>query len=130
MEDYTAVDAASVLCSAFDGDQDAVAGVFDKVVDQGGIDAAYNVAWRLAAAMVGDGLARGPWQLEFPEIDGANYDARWVARFISAYVNEDAPMGAALFGAAVEDGMLPECLMMLAGSTAATIRHRVTLPDL
>ncbi|MBT8227025.1 MAG: hypothetical protein HKP61_01400 [Dactylosporangium sp.] len=124
VEDYASADAASILCSALDGDGNAVTGVFDKVVDRGGVDAAYNVAWRLAAAMVGDGLERGPWRLDFPNIDGAGYDARWVARFISAYVNEDEPTGVALFGVAIEDGMLPECLLMLAGSTAATLRHR------
>ena len=124
VEDHTGDDAAAVLSSAFDGDGDAVAGAFDKAVDRGGVDAAYDVAWRLAGAMVGDGLERGPWRLEFPDIDNAHYDARWVARFISAYVNEDEPTGVALFSAALADGMLSECLLMLAGSTAATLRRR------
>lgn len=122
--DYSDDDAASVLRSALDGDGDAVAGAFDKVVGRGGVDAAYDVAWRLAGALVGNGLARGPWRLEFPGIEQAAYDARWVARFISAYANEDEPTGVALFSAAIADGKLPECLLMLAGSTAATLRRR------
>ncbi len=124
VEDHSGDDAASVLRSALDGDGDGVVGAFDKAVDRGGADAAYDVAWRLAGTLVGDGLARGPWRLEFPGIEDARYDARWVARFVSAYVNEDEPTGVALFSAAIADGKLPECLLMLAGSTAATLRRR------
>ena len=62
--------------------------------------------------------------MDYPDIDEAGYDTRWVARFVSAYVNHDEPTGEALFGAAIADGRLPECLMTLAGSTAATLRHR------
>ena len=62
--------------------------------------------------------------LEYPEIERARYDARWVARFVSAYVNADAPTGEALFGAAIADGQLAECLTTLAGSTVATLRNR------
>jgi hypothetical protein len=124
VEDHTGYDAASVLTSALAGDGDAVVGAFDKAVDRGGVDAAYCVAWRLAGALVGERLERGPWRLDFPDIDKAEYDARWVARFISAYVNEDESTGLALFGVALADGMLPDCLMMLAGSTAATLRRR------
>lgn len=127
VKDHSSDDAASVLRSAFDGDGDGVVGAFDKAVDRGGVDAAYDVAWRLAATLVGDGLARGPWRLEFPDIDHAEYDARWVARFVSAYANEDEPTGVALFSAAIADGKLPECLLMLAGSTAATLRRRDVL---
>lgn len=127
VEDHSGDDAALVIRSAFAGDGVAVAGAFDKVVDRGGMDAAYDVAWRLAGALVGDGLARGPWRLEFPDIDQAAYDARWVARFISAYANEDESTGFALFSAAIADGRLPECLLMLAGSTAATLRRRDAL---
>lgn len=129
VEDHTGDDAAAVLCSALDGDGAAVTGTFDKLVDRGGVDAAYDVAWQLAEALVGGGLARGPWRLDFPDIDKAQYDARWVARFLSAYVNEDIPAGTALFGAAVADGMLSECLLMLAGSTAATLRRRDALGE-
>jgi hypothetical protein len=116
-------DVAAILRSAVDGDGTAVAVRFEGVVDRGGMAAAYHVAWRLAGTLVGDGLVRGPWRLEFPGIDDAGYDARWVARFVAAYVNEDEPVGAALFGTALADGRLSECLLMLAGSTAAT-RHR------
>ena len=49
---------------------------------------------------------------------------RWVARFVSAYMNGDFPTGEALFGAAIADGQLPDCLLALAGSTVATLRHR------
>jgi hypothetical protein len=127
VEEHAGDDAALVLRSALAGDGDAVTGAFDKVVDRGGVDAAFDVALRLAATMVGDNLARGPWRLDFPDIDQAGYDARWVARFISAYVNEDESTGMALFGAALADGRLPECLLMLAGSTAATLRRRDAL---
>jgi hypothetical protein len=116
-------DAALVLDHALAGDSAAVADTLDAVVKRPG-DTAYQVARCLAGALAGDGLRIGGWQLEFPNIDDAEYDARWVARFVSAYVNEDQPTEEALFGAAVADGKLPECLMTLAGSTAATLRAR------
>jgi hypothetical protein len=117
-------DAAQVIRSALEGDSDAVVGAFDAAVEQRGVAAAYDVAWALAAKMVGDGLARGPWRLDFPDMEDASYDARWVARFVSAYANEDTSTASALFGAALADGRLPECLLMLAGSTVATLRRR------
>jgi hypothetical protein len=122
--DETYQDAAQVLESALAGDQDGVALTFDSVVDRRGMSAAYDVAWRLAGEMVGDNLARGPWRLDFPDIDDANYDKRWVARFVSAYVNEDVPSATALFTVALVDGKLPECLLTLAGSAVATLKHR------
>jgi hypothetical protein len=39
-------------------------------------------------------------------------------------VNGDIFTGEALFGAAIADGQLPDCLLALAGSTVATLRHR------
>jgi hypothetical protein len=117
-------DAAHILRSALAGDSDQVVETFDAVVDRAGLAAAYDVAWCLAATMVGDDLPQGAWTLDFPGIDEAGYDKRWVARFVSAYVNADLSTGAALFGAAVEDGYLPECLLTLAGSAVATLRHR------
>lgn len=112
-----------MLDQALAGDSAAVAGTLDNVLKR---DEAFDVALCLAGAMAGDGLPEGPWSLDFPGIDEAAYDARWVARFVSAYVNHDESTGAALFGAAVADGKLPECLMTLAGSTAATLRRRST----
>lgn len=117
-------DATAVLTSALAGDSDAVVGTFDAVVDRSGVAGAYEVAWCLAATMVGDGVPRGAWTLDFPGIDEAGYDARWVARFVSAYANSDGDTGAALFGAAIADGQLPDCLLTLAGSAVATLRHR------
>lgn len=117
-------DAALVLQSALAGDSDGVVERFDAVVDRSGLTGAYDVAWCLAATMVGDNLPHGTWTLEFPDIDVADYDTRWVARFVSAYVNADASTGAALFGAAMEDGELADCLVTLAGSAVATLRHR------
>ncbi|WP_117215316.1 hypothetical protein [Allorhizocola rhizosphaerae] len=114
-------DAALVLDQALADDVAGVAGTLAEVVKG---DGAYQVALCLAGAMAGDGLREGPWRLEFPGIDEADYDTRWVARFVSAYVNHDDLTGEALFGAAVADGKLPECLMTLAGSTAATLRRR------
>jgi hypothetical protein len=122
--DETYQDAAMVLESALAGDGEGVVDTFDAVVDRRGMSAAYDVAWRLAGEMVGENLARGPWRLEFPDIDDANYDKRWVARFVSAYVNEDIPSGTALFTVALVDGKLPDCLMTLAGSAVATLRRR------
>lgn len=119
-------DAALVLRSALAGDSDAVVETFDAVVDRAGMVAAYDVAWCLAGAMVGDDVPNGAWTLEFPGIDEAGYDARWVARFVSAYVNSDASTAAALFGAAMEDGRLPDCLLTLAGSAVATLRRRAS----
>jgi hypothetical protein len=117
-------DAALVLDHALAGDSAAVAHTLDSVVKRAGGAGAYQMAICLAGAMAGDGLAVGGWSLDFPDIDEAGYDTRWVARFVSAYVNHDEPTGEALFGAAIADGKLPECLMTLAGSTAATLRHR------
>ena len=117
-------DATAVLHSALAGDTDAVVGTFDAVVDRAGVGGAYDVAWCLAATMVGDGIRVGAWTLDFPGIEEAAYDARWVARFVSAYANHDADTGEALFNAAIADGQLPECLLALAGSTVATLRHR------
>jgi hypothetical protein len=116
-------DAAQVLHCALSGDSDAVVGTFDAVVDRSGVVGAYDVAWCLAAAMVGQ-VPVGSWTLDFPGIDDARYDKRWVARFVSAYANADFPTGEALFGAAIADGQLPDCLLALAGSTIATLRHR------
>ncbi|MEV0155367.1 hypothetical protein AB0H57_16710 [Micromonospora sp. NPDC050686] len=119
-------DATAVLRSALDGDGDAVVGTFDEVVDRSGLAGAYGVAWCLAATMVGDPPASGACALDFPDIDQVGYDTRWVARFVSAYANHDAATGEALFGAAVADGLLPDCLLTLAGSTVATLRSRGT----
>jgi hypothetical protein len=118
-------DAVQVLHSALSGDSDAVVGTFDAVVDRSGVVGAYDVAWCLAAAMVGRNVPRdGAWTLDFPGIDDARYDKRWVARFVSAYANGDVPTGEALFGAAIADGQLPDCLLALVGSTVATLKHR------
>ena len=117
-------DAASVIDSALLGDHDAVVGAFDAVVDRGGVRGAYEVACCLAATLVGEGVTDGFVALEFPDIDEARYDTRWVARFVSAYANADTPTGVALFGAAMADGQLSQCLVTLAGSTVATLRHR------
>lgn len=117
-------DAALILDSALAGDADAVAGTFDEVVDRYGVVGAYDVALCLAATMVGESASIGAWTLDFPGIDEAGYDTRWVARFVSAYANADPSTNAALFGAALEDGQLPECLLTLAGSAVATLRHR------
>lgn len=122
--DETCQDAAQVLESALAGDEDGVTHTFDTVVGRRGMSAAYDVAWRLAGEMVGDNLARGPWRLEFPDIDDANYDKRWVARFVSAYANEDQPSATALFTVALVDGKLEECLLTLAGSAVATLKRR------
>jgi hypothetical protein len=117
-------DAAQILDSALAGDAEAVAGTFDAVVDRSGVVGAYDVALCLAATLVGDSAQPGSWSLEFPGIEEAGYDKRWVARFVSAYANADASTNAALFGAALEDGQLPECLLTLAGSVVATLRRR------
>ena len=117
-------DAAAVIDSAIRGDRNAVVSAFDAAVDRGGLRGAYDVACCLAAAMVGDDVPGGFAALEFPGIERARYDARWVARFVSAYVNADTPTGEALFGAAMADGQLSECLVTLAGSTVATLKRR------
>ncbi|MET7875705.1 hypothetical protein [Micromonospora profundi] len=117
-------DAAAVLSSALSGDGDAVVGAFDAVVDRAGLPGAYGVAWCLAATMVGDTPSTTGCALDFPGIEQAAYDARWVARFVSAYANQDVPTGEALFGAAAADGLLSDCLLTLAGSTIATLRSR------
>ncbi|MFV2018558.1 hypothetical protein [Micromonospora sp. LOL_023] len=122
--DESFTDAAEILRSALAGDSDGVAGAFDAVVDRDGVAGAYDVAWCLAATMVGDDAPVGGWTLDFPGIDEARYDARWVARFLSAYANSDASTGEALFGAALADGQLSECLLTLAGSAVATLRRR------
>ena len=117
-------DAAAVIDSAVRGDRDAVVGAFDAAVNRGGVRGAYDVACCLAATLVGDEVPAGFAALDFPGIEQARYDARWVARFVSAYANADAPTGVALFGAAMADGRLSECLVTLAGSTVATLQRR------
>lgn len=117
-------DAATILRIALGGDADAVAERLECVVQRSGVTGAYDVAICLAATMVGDDLRRGGAALEFPGIDSAPYDTRWVARFVSAYVNADRMTGEALFGAAVADGQLPTCMMTLTGSTLETLRRR------
>jgi len=84
----------------------------------------YDVAWCLAATMVGERLVSGPWRLEFPDIEDATYDTRWVARFLSAYANADQMTAEALFRAAQVDGKLEQCLLTLAGSAVATMRRK------
>jgi hypothetical protein len=117
-------DVALVLRSALAGDGDGVVDAFDKAASRKGVVGAYDLAWHLAGATVGGDIALGPWRLEFPGIDEATYDKRWVARFLSAYANADESTAEALFGAAIADGKLPQCLMTLAGSAVATLRHR------
>lgn len=117
-------DATAVLRSALAGDGAGVVGTFDAVVDRSGLAGAYGVAWCLAATMLGDDAPGGGAALDFPGIDQADYDTRWVARFVSACANDDADTGEALFGAAAADGLLPDCLLTLAGSTIATLRSR------
>ncbi|GAA1747792.1 hypothetical protein GCM10009681_18710 [Luedemannella helvata] len=117
-------DAAAVLDSALKGDRDGVVHAFDEAVDKRGVRGAYDVAVCLAATLVGDDAPRSFAALEFPNIDDAGYDLRWVARFVSACANADESTGEALFSAALVDGQLSECLLTLAGSTIATIRHR------
>jgi hypothetical protein len=119
-------DAELVLRSALGEDRDALAGTFSDVVDRAGVSGAFDVAVCLAATMVGEDTRPGGWILDFPDIDDVTYDARWVARFVSAYVNSDPSTGRALFGAALADGQLPDCLVALAGSTVATLRRRAT----
>jgi len=117
-------DAEQVLRLALRDDREAVAGTFDAVVNRSGMAGAYDVAVCLVATMVGDRVPSGTWALDFPGIDEASYDTRWVARFVSAYVNSDPGTGEALFGAAIVDGQLPACLVALAGSAVATLRRR------
>lgn len=116
-------DAAAVLNCALNGDRDAVIDRFGSVLDRSGPAGGYGLAWCLAATMVGD-VPSGRWTLDFPDIDQAAYDARWVARFVSAYVNSDGSTGQALFDAALADGQLPDCILMLVGSAIATLRRR------
>lgn len=99
-------------------------GAFEDVVHRAGMAGAYDVAWCLAATTLGSNLRPGHWTLDFPGIDHAEYETRWVARFLSAYANGDSSTGNALFHAAIADGHLSECLLTLAGSAAATLRHR------
>jgi hypothetical protein len=117
-------DAQNILRLALAGDADAVVGRFDAVVDRCGMSGAYDIAVCLAATMVGDQLQAGGAALDYPGIDDAPYDARWVARFVSAYANADRSTGEALFSAAIADGQLPTCMIALTGSTLATLRHR------
>jgi hypothetical protein len=117
-------DAQAILDSALRGDRDGVVDRFEAALNRGGVRSAYDVACCLAATMVGEQAPAGFAALEFPDIERARYDARWVARFVSAYANADASTGRALFGAAMADGLLAECLTTLAGSTIATLRQR------
>ena len=119
-------DAAALLGLAIAGDADRVAQGVACVMSRSGMSGAYKMAVCLAATMIGDaaGYALTGAALDFPEIDRAPYDKRWVARFVSAYVNADEPTGQALFDAAVADGQLPACMTTLTGSTLATLESR------
>jgi hypothetical protein len=117
-------DAEQILRLALRNDRAGITGTFDEVVNRSGVSGAFEVAVCLAATMVGDSVAPGTWALDFPGIDEAAYDTRWVARFVSAYVNSDPGTGEALFGAALADGQLPACLVALAGSAVATLQRR------
>jgi hypothetical protein len=118
-------DAALILDSVLDDDPDGVVNQFDKVRARSGVEGMYSVAVCLAATLVGDQAKPGLWALDFPDIDRAAYGPRWVARFVSAYINDDEPTASALFGAAMADGLLADCLLTLADSTIATLRRRV-----
>ena len=61
--DEARTDADQVLRSALAGDGAAVVEVFDAAASRGGMPAACEVAWRLAATMVGEPVADGPWRL-------------------------------------------------------------------
>jgi hypothetical protein len=113
-----------ILSLALGGDASTVADGFRDVVARAGLSGGYDVALCLAATLVGEGIRGGGAALDFPGIDEATYDARWVARFVSAYVNADRHTGEALFGAAAADGQLAACIAMLTGSTLATLRRR------
>jgi len=117
-------DARNVLDKALSGDRDAVTGAVDEVVHRDGVRGAYDLASCLAATIIGQVSPESYASLDFPGIDQARYDARWVARFVTAYANADTPTGEALFSTAMADGHLSECLMTLAGSTVATLRRR------
>jgi hypothetical protein len=117
-------DAQAILGVALGGDRAAVTAGIDDVVGRTGLAGAYHVALCLAATMVGDDGYPGGAALDYPGIDQASYDARWVARFVSAYVNGDRPTAEALLGVAVADGQFSSCMAMLAGSTLETLRRR------
>jgi hypothetical protein len=117
-------DAAMILGLALGGDPVAVADGFHDVVARSGLAGGYEVAIRLAATLVGDDFPTGGAALDFPGIDEASYDTRWVARFIAAYVNADRATGEALIGAAHADGQLAACIATLSGSTLETLRRR------
>lgn len=117
-------DAQQVLRQALAADGEAVADTFRSVVGTFGVTGAYDVACHLAASAVGPTGRRPGWSLDFPGIDDAPYEDRWVARFLSAYANADDDTARALLHAADHDGHLHTCLRTLAGSTAATLRHR------
>ena len=117
-------DAALILGLAVSGDHEIVSDVLDDLIIWKGVSGTFEVAVCLAATMIGDAARPGGAALDYPGIDAASYDTRWVARFVSAYVNADRPMGEALFGAAVADGQLPACMATLTGSTIATLRSR------
>ncbi|MEE3919180.1 hypothetical protein V2I01_14885 [Micromonospora sp. BRA006-A] len=80
------------------------------------------MAWCLAATMLGDDAPAGA-ALDFPGIDQADYDTCWVARFVSARERRRGHRRGAVRAAAA-DGLLPDCLLTLAGSTIATLRSR------
>ena len=113
-----------MLRSALAGDGDAVVGAFDAVVDRAGLAGAYGVAWCLAATMVGDATPPGPARSTSPASNRpTTTPAGWPASSARTPTGR-ADTGEALFGAAMADGLLPDCLLTLAGSTVATLRSR------
>ena len=115
-----------MLDLALHGDRDAVVGALDAACTGAAYAGAYDVAVAWPRPWSATAPAGGFATLDFPGIEKARYDTRWVARFVSAYANADTPTGEALFGAAMADGHLSECLMTLAGSTVETLRRRAS----
>lgn len=121
--------AAEMLDRAIAGEDDEAAGACRAALGTAGTAGAYDMGWWLASAALGTRVARGGWRLDFPQVDEAPYETRWVARFLSAYANADIATAAALIRVADADGQLACCLSTLAASAAATLRRRHGLDD-
>ncbi|MBG6139467.1 hypothetical protein [Longispora fulva] len=116
----------AVLAAGVVGDLDGAMRSVDEIVAEHGAWAVYDLAGAIVTEMLGD--FRQPedaefWTLDFPGIESAGYDLRWVARFISAHANGEEDTARALYRAAVNDEEIRPCLGALVTSAIATLRR-------
>jgi hypothetical protein len=114
----------AVLAAGVAGDLAGAMRSVDEIVAEHGAWGAYDLAGAMVAELVSELRPADEdmfWTLDFPGIESASYDVRWVARFISSYVNGEEDMSRALYEAAIAEGEFQSCLGTLVSSTLAVL---------